>query len=172
MRTAGPEPLGTGPPSWPPGPRGPFPKEEFDSLFSRVPRLTVEVVVFDPERGVVLAVRDIPPNIGSLHIPGGTVRWGERVTDAYRRVALDELGFAFDAGKLLGYIEYPSHFENDLDSPVGLAFLAELDGPLPGATELPDGCAWYPAMPRALYAEQHDFLMRVLGLEAEPEPQA
>lgn len=153
-------------PRWPPGPRGPFPKDEFDSLFSRVPRLTVEIVVFDPDRGVVLAVRDIPPNVGSLHIPGGTVRWGERVADGYTRVALDELGIPLRAGELLGYIEYPSHFENDLDSPVGLAFRAETDdgSPLPSGDQLPEGCDWYATLPPTLYAEQRTFLAQRLGL--------
>ncbi len=147
-----------------PGARGPLPKAEFDYVFSRVPRLTVEVVVFEQARGVVLSHRDIPPNIGALHIPGGTVRWGELVTDAYRRVALDELGVALEPDELLGYIEYPSHFENDLDSPVGLAFRAR--PPLPGAAELPAGCDWYQTLPPALYAEQREFLARQFGLRA------
>jgi ADP-ribose pyrophosphatase YjhB (NUDIX family) len=151
------------PPEWPPGPRGPFPKAEFDYLFSRVPRLTVEVVLYAKDRGVVLALRDIPPNIGSLHIPGGTVRWGERVTDAYRRVAFGELGIEVSAGELLGYIEYPSHYENGLDSPVGLAFLGQTAGPLPGEQELPPGSAWYQVLPSELYAEQREFLTRRLG---------
>jgi ADP-ribose pyrophosphatase YjhB (NUDIX family) len=152
------------PTDWPPGPRGPFPKAEFDYLYSRVPRLTVEIVVFEPAHGVVLAVRDIPPNEGSLHIPGGTVRWGEPVRDAYERIALNELGTALRAGELLGYIEYPSHYENDLDSPVGLAFSAVGD-PLPGESELPAGCAWYRSLPPELYAEQAEFLSQRLGLE-------
>ena len=150
---------------WPPGPRGPFPKAEFDYLYSRVPRLTVEVVAFEPARGVVLALREIPPNVGSLHIPGGTVRWGERVVDAYRRISLDELGVELRAGELLGYIEYPSHYENDLDSPVGLAFLATGEGgSLPDDDGLPAGCAWYPTLPPELYAEQAAFLSQRLGL--------
>ena len=152
------------PPAWPPGPRGPFPKDEFDYLFSRVPRLTVEVVLFAPDRGVVLALRDIPPNIGALHIPGGTVRWGERVAAAYRRVAFAELGIEVDAGELIGYIEYPSHYENNLDSPVGLAFLGRTSGSLPDDDELPAGCAWYRELPHELYSEQRDFLAQRLGL--------
>ena len=148
--------------------RGPLPKQEFDYLYSRVPRLTVEIVLFEPDRGVVLSLREIPPNIGSLHIPGGTVRWGERVIDAYRRVALDELGVEVGAGRLLGYIEYPSHFENDLDSPVGLAFLGETPGGPPAAAELPVGCAWYATLPPELYAEQREFLERTFGMEADP----
>ena len=52
------------------------------------------------------------------------MRFGEAAVDAVRRVALGELGLEVDVGELLGFIEYPSHYNNGLDSPVGLAFRA------------------------------------------------
>jgi ADP-ribose pyrophosphatase YjhB (NUDIX family) len=144
-----------------PRPPGWLPKAEFDAIFSRVPRLCVEVVICTPERGVLLMLRDIPPNVGAWHIPGGTVLFGERVTDAVRRVAQDELRLEVTVGDLLGYIEYPSHYENGLDSPVGLAFRAI---PAAGADgDPPQGCAWFTALPDGLYAEQEEFLARRLG---------
>ena len=57
--------------------RPPLPKDEFDWIFSRVPRLTVEVVISEPGRGVLLSLRDIEPCRGMWHLPGGTVRFGE-----------------------------------------------------------------------------------------------
>jgi 8-oxo-dGTP diphosphatase len=149
------------PPGW-------LPKDEFDAIFRRVPRLCVEVVIVDPERGVLLARRDIPPNIGAWHIPGGTVLFAEPVAEAVRRVARMELGFDVRAGELLGYIEYPSHHENGLDSPVGLAFRSEpVSGP-PRPKDLPSGCAWFRRLPAGLYAEQRAFLTERLGIPAEP----
>ena len=103
----------------------PLPKNEFDRIFSKVPRLTVEVLVTSEERGVLLALRDVDPCRGMWNLPGGTVRFGERLVDAVRRVAADELGVSVRVGALVGYIEYPSHYENGLDSPVGLAFQAQ-----------------------------------------------
>ena len=103
---------------------GPLPQDEFDWIFSRVPRLTVEVVIASADRGVLLALRDFGPCKGLWHLPGGTVRFGEPVVDAVKRVALDELGLTVSVGELLGYIEYPSHYNHGLDSPVGLAFRA------------------------------------------------
>src|SRR5205807_4129217 len=120
-------------------PAGWLPKPEFDAIYRRVPRLCVEVVVATPERGVLLTLRDIPPNVGAWHIPGGTVLFGEPLVHAVRRVARDELGAEVAVGELLGYIEYPSHYENGLDSPVGLAFRAELAGGPSAVDELPDG---------------------------------
>ncbi|HEX4672296.1 MAG TPA: NUDIX domain-containing protein [Solirubrobacteraceae bacterium] len=141
------------PPGW-------LPKAEFDAIFRRVPRLSVEVVIYTPERGVLLMLRDIPPNVGAWHIPGGTVLFGERLTDAVGRVARDELGLDVTVGDLLGYIEYPSHYENGLDSPVGLAFEA-----IPNAGGCaPEGGGWFTTLPAGLYGEQAEFLARRLGL--------
>jgi ADP-ribose pyrophosphatase YjhB (NUDIX family) len=141
-------------------PRGWLPREEFFAIYRRVPRLCVEVLVLEPERGVLLTLRDIPPNAGAWHIPGGTVLFGEPLVEAVRRVARDELGLEVEVGDLLGYIEYPSHYENGLDSPVGLAFRCR---PLTDEATLPDGCRWFTRLPDGLYAEQREFLVAELG---------
>jgi ADP-ribose pyrophosphatase YjhB (NUDIX family) len=147
------------PPGW-------LPKDEYDAIYSRVPRLCVEVVIADPARGVLLALRDIPPNVGAWHIPGGTVLFGEPLAEAVKRVARDELELDVAVGELLGYIEYPSHYENGLDSPVGLAFAAEpADGPVDDA-RLRQGCVWFSRLPDGLYGEQREFLIRRLGFPA------
>lgn len=146
-------------------PAGWLPKAEYDAIYSRVPRLCVEVIVVDPSRGVVLALRDIPPNEGAWHIPGGTVLFGEPLTEAVKRVARDELGLEVEVGELLGYIEYPSHYENGLDSPVGLAFRSE---PIDRAPALPEGCRWFMRLPAGLYEEQAEFLARRLGFGPDP----
>lgn len=147
------------PPGW-------LPEEEFHAIFSRVPRLCVEVVIAHPRQGVLLARRDIPPNVGAWHIPGGTVLFGEPLVEAVRRVGRRELGLEVQARELLGYIEYPSHYENGLDSPVGIAFHTEVvDGP-PDGEAPPAGCCWFSELPRELYAEQREFLERTLGFPA------
>ena len=99
----------------------PLTPDEFRDIYSKVPRLTVEVVIRSPA-GVLLTLRDIEPCRGLWHLPGGTVRFGEKLFDAVRRVAATELGIDVVAAHPLGYIEYPSHHENGLDSPVGIAF--------------------------------------------------
>ncbi len=142
-------------------PAGWLPKQEFLAIYRKVPRLCVEVVIVTPERGVLLKLRDIPPNVGAWHIPGGTVMFGERLVDAVRRVARDELRLEVEVGELLGYIEYPSHYENGLDSPVGLAFRS-LVAP-EGVADPRPGCEWFRRLPDGLYAEQREFLARRLG---------
>jgi hypothetical protein len=96
---------------------------------------------------------------GALASPRRDVRFGEPVTEAVGRVARDELGLSVTAGVLLGYIEYPSHYNHGLDSPVGLAFRAH-----PAMTEMPDEhdlpseCAWFTTLPDNMHDEQRHFL--------------
>jgi ADP-ribose pyrophosphatase YjhB (NUDIX family) len=146
---------------------GPLPQDEFDWIFSRVPRLTVELVIASSARGVLLALRDRGPCKGLWHLPGGTVRFGEPVTDAVRRVALNELGLIMGAGELLGYIEYPSHYDNGLDSPVGLAFRAQPStADMPHERDLRSECAWFTTLPQNMHDEQREFLARHLDIAA------
>ncbi|MGA2926094.1 MAG: NUDIX hydrolase [Solirubrobacteraceae bacterium] len=145
-------------------PAGWLPKPEYDAIYSRVPRLCVEVVIATPQLGVLLTRREIPPNVGAWHVPGGTVLFAEPIVDAVKRVARDELGLQVDVGALLGYIEYPSHYLNGLDSPVGLAFSCAIAGG--AAPEPAGGSGWFTRLPDGLYAEQRDFLARSLGLPA------
>lgn len=144
------------PPGW-------LPKADYDAIYSRVPRLCVEVILAAPQRGVLLALRDIPPNEGAWHIPGGTVLFGESLTAAVARVARYELGLEVEAGELLGTIEYPSHYLNGLDSPIGLAYAAHACGGEAALDALPEGCRWFTRLPDGLYDEQREFLSRRLG---------
>jgi ADP-ribose pyrophosphatase YjhB (NUDIX family) len=144
--------------------RGPLPQADFEAIFSQVPRLTVEVVIAAGGRGVLLALRESGPCEGLWHLPGGTVRFGEPVRAAVARVADGELGLVVTAGALLGYIEYPSHYEHGLDSPVGLAFAAEPTGGPPDAESLPGRCRWFATLPDEIHDEQREFLTATLGL--------
>lgn len=139
---------------------GPLTQDEFDSIFSRVPRLTVELVIATRERGVLLQLRDSEPCRGTWSLPGGTVRFAEPAVQAVRRVARAELGVSVTVGELLGYIEYPSHYENGLDSPVGLAFSTALAD----QSQTPPGCRWFTRFPDAMHDEQKLFLAEALGL--------
>jgi ADP-ribose pyrophosphatase YjhB (NUDIX family) len=139
--------------------KGWLPKAEFDRIFSRVPRLTVELVIAG-ELGVLLALREIEPCIGLWHLPGGTVLFGEPVLDTVRRVARMELGIEVTPGPLLGYIEYPSHYENGLDCPVGLAFAVEPLEPVE-LTQLHSQCRWYSESPSQIHDEQRAFLTHI-----------
>ena len=130
-----------------------------------MPRLTVEVVLAGPDRGVLLQLRDGGPCKGLWALPGGTVRFGEPVVDALERVARDELGLAITVRGLLGYIEYPSHYDNGLDSPVGLAFsVSKVRG-----AEQPRDCKWFRVLPDNMHDEQRAFLCEHVAVAPSAE---
>lgn len=146
---------------------GPLPRAEFETIYRRVPRLTVEVVIVSP-RGVLLTLRRNGPCAGLWHIPGGTVRYGEPLRGAVARVAHDELGVVATAGRLLGYIEYPSHLARGIDWPVGMAFLTEV---VDEDRRKLDGMAhagWFRSLPAEMHDEQRDFLVSTGVVAAGP----
>lgn len=135
----------------------PLSEDDFHAIYSRVTRLTVEIVLAG-ERGVLLTRRAIDPCRGLLHLPGGTVRFGEPVTDAVGRVAADEVGISVGAARMLGYIEYPDHVRNGLGCPVGLAFLVtDWDGSIrlnAAASEF----GWFTERPPDMHEAQWEFI--------------
>jgi 8-oxo-dGTP diphosphatase len=135
----------------------PLSEQEFHEIYAKVPRLTVEVVIQSP-LGILLTKRTGGPCSGLWHIPGGTVRFGEPLVAAVTRVASMELGLEVEAGPLLGYIEYPSHYLSGLDSPVGIAFLCHVDVDVGLMADGTSGPSWFTAPPEPMHTEQVDFL--------------
>jgi ADP-ribose pyrophosphatase YjhB (NUDIX family) len=139
-----------------PGGEPPLSEADFHDIYARVPRLTVEVVLHSSE-GVLLTRRESGPCAGLWHIPGGTVRFGEPLATAVERVAVTELGLVVSVGQFLGYIEYPSHYLNGLDSPVGLAFEAHMEEGQP--TSDAGQPSWFTVLPDGMHTEQRGFLL-------------
>ncbi len=135
-----------------------LPPEEFNAIYAKVPRLTVEVIVRTPE-GIVLTKRSMEPSKGKWHIPGGTVRFGEPLDDAVRRIAEHELGIQVKVGNILGYIEYPQMMADGYNGwPVGVAFEATImTGELRGSDQGEEvGC--FRSVPDNTISEQEMFL--------------
>lgn len=99
-----------------------LPFKEFKAIYSKVPRLTVEVMIMTAQ-GIVLTKRDIEPAKGKWHTPGGTILMGEKVEQTVKRVAKSETGIEIDVIKLLGVIEF--NFKGYFSQPIALAYLAK-----------------------------------------------
>ena len=80
---------------------------ENKKIFSLVPRVTVDLVILNNKREVLLSKRDIPPKKGYWHLPGGMVRRGERVSQAARRIAKDETGLQVKLLEVKGLFDNP-----------------------------------------------------------------
>ncbi len=139
----------------------PLTSEEFVAIYSKVPRLTVEVIVVT-DQGIVLTKRSIAPYEGSWHIPGGTVYMNESLEEAVQRVALDELGVTVAIDKLVGHIIYPSikdQKEGGIGWPIGAAFLTHItDGDLRGSRQ-GEEVKTFSALPDDMIIEQKNFII-------------
>lgn len=139
----------------------PFSPEEFKEIYSKVPRLCVDLIIKASE-GIALSLRSVPPYKGSWHFPGGTVLYRERITDTIKRVAFEELGVSVKVQKLLGYIEYPSEEkERGFGYTVSMAFLCHFAGtnmrPNSEASEIKT----FKELPDNMIGEQRVFLESV-----------
>lgn len=137
----------------------PLSQAEFDSVFSKVPRLTVEIIIKSTDGEVYLTKRAIPPCVGQWHLPGGTVRFGELLIEAVKRVAKRELGIMVEAAQNVGYFEYVGHYKEGLDYPVGIAFeVTRYSGEIAANEESADG-GWFKKVPNNLHADLDEFLL-------------
>lgn len=136
----------------------PLSESEFWQIYRKVPRLCVEILLQRDGR-TYLTLRDIEPCKGLWHLPGGTVRFGERLLEAVRRIARRELNIDVREAGLRGTIEYPSHFENGLDSPVGIVFAVQsFEGTVTPNQEASRG-DWFAELPANMHEEQRQFLV-------------
>lgn len=134
--------------------------QEFDSIYSKVPRLTVEIVIRSDKLGVFLTQRNIEPCKGKWHLPGGTVRYAEPMADAVKRIAKRELGIDALDLNCIGYVEYPSHYNNGLDSPVGIIFeVLSYSGSISLNKESQNG-NWFKRMPPGMHEDQDNLLIK------------
>lgn len=76
-------------------------------MIRRTPSLTVDVVI-KTSGGVVLVRRAREPYKGKWALPGGFVRYGEKVEDAVVREALEETGLKVKLLELVGVYSAPS----------------------------------------------------------------
>lgn len=103
----------------------PFTLEEFRSIYSRVPRLCVDLVI-QTEAGTLLTLRRNNGWINQWHFPGGTVYYGQSIEETIHRVAQEELGVDVEVIKFLKYIEFPSEIkERGYGQSISLAFLCK-----------------------------------------------
>ncbi len=140
-----------------------IPFKEFKKIYSRVPRLCVEVVLMKGD-SLLLIRRTIKPAVGQWHTPGGTVLKGESLKRAVKRVAKEELGINATVGKFIGVIEYESYV-NHYSQDISLAFMIKakergefrLDGHA-------DKYGFFAELPRNMIYDQKIFYAKIIPL--------
>lgn len=103
----------------------PFTQEEFKEIYSKVPRLCVDLVIVT-EKGFILTLRTANGYVGKWHIPGGTVYYREPIKKSVKRIADEELGINVNIKSFYGYQEYFSEVkERGFGYTVTLVFICE-----------------------------------------------
>lgn len=142
--------------------------KEFHSIYARVPRLCVEVIV-QTKDGILLTKRAIEPCKGEWHTPGGTVIKGEKLEQTVKRVAKAELGLKIKIKEILGVIEY-TKIKNYSGHAIGIVFLVE---PISRNRIKLDRQAsefgFFKIMPRNTIRDQKIFLERFLKRKAKKD---
>lgn len=145
--------------------RFPLSRAEFDTIYGKVPRLTVEVFI-KTEAGVLLTRRGIEPCRGQWHLPGGTVLFGETLSAAVRRVARNELDVDVEVGAQLGLIEYPTLLASGYRGwPVGVVFAAHIALGKPAHTEQTTQVGYFRTLPHDVIHDQALFITSIGAAE-------
>lgn len=134
--------------------------EDFKNIFSKVPRLCVEVII-KTNQGILLSYRSISPYKNLWHIPGGTVLYKETMEDAVKRVAMDELGIDVEVVRLIGVNEYPSE-EKDRGYgwPIAVNYLCKIVSGIPRGSEQGELVQFFKEIPQDMVEEQKMFLKK------------
>lgn len=142
----------------------PLSREEFKEVYSRVPRLAIELVIKTND-GIVLTLRKGGNGWENMwHLPGMTLLYKERIPDAIQRVAQEEAGVQVNVEKLLGYIEYPSEEkERGFGWTISVVFLCSLlSGELHTNSDASE-IRVFTQLPDNLIEEEKTFLNEVLN---------
>lgn len=133
-----------------------LPFKIFQEIYSKAPRVSVELVVKTP-KGLLLTLRDIEPFKGEWHIPGGTILFGESIEEALKRIAQDELGATILSHKFLGIIEWLPTPKNKWHD-YSLAYLVELDRETFKLNEQAKDYKFFKSLPENTIKEFREFI--------------
>lgn len=81
--------------------------EDYNFIYSRSPRICVDLLIINQQNEVLLTKRDIEPYKDHWHFPGGRIKFRETASDAIKRILKGELGQdrTWDA-KMIGFCEF------------------------------------------------------------------
>ena len=114
-----------------------LPHDRWLAVVRDAPLVSIDLVLHDRQSRTLLGLRTNEPAKGTWFVPGGVIRKGERLAEAFERIAIYELGtrLHLDQATSLGVFEhhYNSNFAGVPDIKthyVVLAYRCEITQPL------------------------------------------
>lgn len=140
----------------------PLTDEEFQTIYSKVPRLCVDILV-KKSGGVVLTRRNSNAWKGRWNLPGGTIHYRETIAAAVARILQEEMGVEGRILREIAHIEYFSEVEErGYGYSISMVFECVIEGELPEINE--DGeeiKIWY-SLPEIVTEEQREIITEML----------
>ena len=130
-------------------------EKEFKSIYTRVPRACVELVIIQKNK-VLLTKRSIYPFKDFWHLPGVGVLFREKINDAIKRAGRKELGVKVIPQKFLGYME---SLNDGFRHGVALTFKCKIiENQQPKALEQADEIKFFKKIPKQIVPTHRKFL--------------
>lgn len=134
------------------------------------PALTVDAVIVDSARGVVLIRRRNPPFAGAWALPGGFVEVGERCEDGCRREAAEETGLTVEIVACVGVFSAPAR--DPRGHTVSVVYLCRaVGGVLHGGDDAAEA-RWFAGLNDIALAFDHAEVLAAAGFSAGPKAAA
>jgi colanic acid biosynthesis protein WcaH len=86
---------------------------EFIQLIKNAPLIAIDLIVKNNKGEILLGLRKNSPAKSRWFVPGGRIRKGEKLDDAFRRITKNELNQSFDRGKAKLLNIYEHIYENE-----------------------------------------------------------
>lgn len=132
---------------------------EFNSVYSLVPRLTVDLLIENSE-GILLSLRNIEPYSGFWHLPGGTVYMDESIEEAVIRIAKRETGLTVIPKKSIGHMEFPGEVRGSVTiHTVSLVVVADVVGGVLQHDQFASELHWFKVIPQNTIKQHSSFLL-------------
>jgi len=82
--------------------------EQFLKIIDATPLVSIDLILENPQKKILLGKRTNRPAQGYWFVPGGRIRKNEKLADAIKRISLAELGteFTLNDGQLLGAFDH------------------------------------------------------------------
>lgn len=142
----------------------PFTPEQFKEIYSKVPRITVEIAL-KIDNGIVMTHRKEASWNNLWHIPGATLYYQESIDNAMIRLAHEELGITVINQGFLQYLEYFSETKyRGYGSTIGLVFLCTTNDELPQINETGETVAIWKQIPDNIVPEHRIILEKLLNV--------